>query len=106
MSVKGKVKRLNKEIDNLQKELQTCQLSNSRLRNKNDRLKTELEGQKADKQYTEILKNIVKFAITNHIGNLRGGMQIERYGIDKMQNLRLSIDYQPEFNSYTIRVNY
>ena len=33
-------------------------------------------------------------------------MQIERYGIDKMQDLRLSIDYQPEFNSYIIRVNY
>ena len=106
MSVKGKVKRLNKQIKNLQEELQTCQLSNSRLRNKNDRLKTELEGQKADKQYTEILKNIVKFAITNHIGNLRGGMQIERYGIDKMQNLKLSIDYEPQYNSYIIRVNY
>lgn len=106
MSVKGKVKRLNKEIDNLQKELQTCQLSNSRLRNKSNRLKTELEGQKADNQYTEQLENILKFAITNHIGNLRGGMQIERYGIDKMQNLRLRIDYQPEFNSYIIKVNY
>lgn len=106
MSVKGKVKRLNKEIDNLQKELQTCQLSNSRLRNKNDRLKTELERQKTDNQYTEQLENMLKFAITNHIGNLRGGMQIERYGIDKMQNLKLSIDYQPEFNSYIIRVNY
>lgn len=106
MSVKGKVKKLNKKIENLQEELQTYQLSNSRLRNKNDRLNIELEGQKADKQYTEILKNIVKFAITNHIGNLRGGMQIERYGIDKMQNLKLSIDYQPEFNSYIIRVNY
>ena len=106
MSVKGKVKRLNKEIDNLQKELQTYQLSNSRLRNKNDRLKTELERQKTDNQYTEQLENMLKFAITNHIGNLRGGMQIERYGIDKMQNLKLSIDYQPEFNSYIIRVNY
>ena len=106
MSVKGKVKKLNKKIENLQEELQTCQLSNSRLRNKNDRLKTEIEEQKADKQYTEQLKNIVKFAITNHIGNLRCGMQIERYGIDKMQDLRLSIDYQPEFNSYIIRVNY
>ena len=106
MSVKGKVKRLNKEIDNLQKELQTCQLSNSRLRNKSNRLKTELEGQKADNQYTEQLENILKFAITNHIGNLRGGMQIERYGIDKMQDLRLSIDYMPENNSYIIRVNY
>ena len=106
MSVKGKVKKLNKKIENLQEELQTYQLSNSRLRNKNDRLKTELEEQKADKQYTEQLENIVKFAITNHIGNLRGGMQIERYGIDKMQDLKLSIDYQPEFNSYIIRVNY
>lgn len=106
MSVKGKVKKLNKKIENLQEELQTYQLSNSRLRNKNDRLKTELEEQKADKQYTEQLENILKFAITNHIGNLRGGMQIERYGIDKMQDLRLSIDYQPEFNSYVIRVNY
>ena len=106
MSVKGKVKRLNKKIENLQEELQTYQLSNSRLRNKNDKLKTELEEQKADKQYTEQLENILKFAITNHIGNLRGGMQIERYGIDKMQDLRLSIDYQPEFNSYIIRVSY
>ena len=106
MSVKGKVKKLNKKIKNLQEELQTYQLSNSRLRNKNDRLKTELERQKTDNQYTEQLENMLKFAITNHIGNLRGGMQIERYGIDKMQDLRLSIDYQPEFNSYIIRVNY
>lgn len=106
MSVKGKVKRLNKRIENLQEELQTYQLSNNRLRNKNDKLKTELEEQKADKQYTEQLENILKFAITNHIGNLRGGLQIERYGIDKMQDLRLSIDYMPENNSYIIRVNY
>ena len=106
MSVKGKVKKLNKKIENLQEELQTCQLSNSRLRNRIDRLKTELEEQKADKQYTEQLENILKFAITNHIGNLKGGMQIERYGIDKMQNLKLSVDYIAENNSYIIRVNY
>jgi len=103
MSVKGKVKKLNKKIENLQEELQTYQLSNSRLRNKNDRLNIELEGQKA---VIEELENILKFAITNHIGNLRGGMQIERYGIDKMQNLKLSIDYEPQYNSYIIRVNY
>lgn len=99
MSVKGKVKRLNRQIENLQEELQTCQLSNSRL-------KTELEKQKEDKQYRKQLENILKFAISNHIGNLRGGMQIERYGIDKMENLRLTIDYEPQFNSYIIRVNY
>lgn len=94
MSVKGKVKRLNKELIKLRDDLETERLSNRRLR------------QKLDKQYTEQLENIIKFAITNHIGNLRGGIRIERYGIDKMQDLRLSIDYQPEFNSYIIRVNY
>lgn len=106
MSVKGKVKRLNKEIRGLEEELQAYRLSNHRLRNKSDMLKLELEEQKADKKYIEQLENILKFALTNHIGNLRGGMQIERYEIDKMQNLRLNIDYQPEFNSYVIRVNY
>lgn len=106
MSVKGKVKRLNKEIIKLQNELDTERLTNKRMKNKSDRLKIELEEQKADKQYTEQLENIVKFALTNHIGNLRGGLQIERYGIDKMQDLRLSIDYMPENNSYIIRVNY
>lgn len=106
MSIKSKIKRLNKEIIKLQDELETERLSNSRLRNKSDRLKIELEGQKADIQYTDILENIVKFALTNHIGNLRGGMEIEKYGIDKMQNLKLSIDYEPQYNSYIIRVNY
>lgn len=106
MSVKGKVKRLNKEIIKLRDELDTERLSNKRMRNKSDRLKIELEEQKADKQYMEQLENILKFALTNHIGNLRGGMQIEAYGIDKMKNLRLSIDYIIENNSYIIRVNY
>ena len=99
MSFKGKVKRCNKEIIRLQDELETERLSNSRLRQR-------LDKENQSKVYIEQLENILKFAITNHIGNLRGGMQIERYGIDKMQDLRLSIDYQPEFNSYIIRVNY
>jgi len=99
MSVKVKVKRLNKQIKNLQEELQTYQLSNNRL-------KVKLEEQKSDKQYTEQLENIVKFALTNHIGNLRGGMRIDRYGIDKMQDLRLNINYIVENDSYIIRVNY
>lgn len=99
MSVKGKVKRLNKQIKNLQEELQTYQLSNNRL-------KVELEERKAVKQYTEQLENIVKFALTNHIGKLRCGMQIDRYGIDKMQDLRLNIDYSNMNNSYIIRVSY
>ena len=99
MSVKGKVKKLNKELIKLRDDLETERLSNSRLRQKIDK-------QNESSVYTRQLENIVKFAITNHIGNLRGGMQIERYGIDKMQDLKPSIDYQPEFNSYIIRVNY
>ena len=99
MSVKGKVKRLNKELIKLRDDLETERLSNRRLRQK-------LDKQAEFSVYTRQLENIVKFAITNHIGNLRGGMQIEKYGIDKMQDLRLSIDYQAIYNSYTIRVNY
>lgn len=99
MSVKSKVKRLNKELIKLRDDLEKERLSNRRLRKK-------LDKQIESSVYTRQLENIVKFAITNHIGNLRGGMQIKRYGIDKMQDLRLSIDYQPEFNSYIIRVNY
>ena len=99
MSVKGKVKRLNKELIKLRDDLETERLSNRRLRKK-------LDKQIESSVYTRQLENIVKFAITNHIGNLRGGMQIERYGIDKMQDLRLSIDYEPQYHSYIIRVNY
>lgn len=96
MSVKGKVKRLNRQIEKLNCEL--IQLET--LKNNNKRI---IEDYNSD---LEKNKNIIKFAITNHLGNLRGGMRIERYEIDKMQNLRLDIDYQPEFNSYIIRVNY
>ena len=99
MSVKSKVKRCNKEIIRLQDELETERLSNNRLRQR-------LEKENQSKVYIEQLENILKFAVTNQIGGMRGGMQIERYGIDKMQNLKLSIDYEPQYNSYIIRVNY
>ena len=99
MSVKGKVKRLNRQIEKLNCEL--IQLET--LKNNNKRI---IEDYSSDLEKIKIYENIIKFAITNHIGNLKCGMLIERYGIDKMQNLRLDIDYQPEFNSYIIRVNY
>lgn len=99
MSVKGKVKRLNRQIEKLNCEL--IQLET--LKNNNKRI---IEDYSSDLEKIKIYENIIKFAITNHLGNLRGRMRIERYEIDKMQNLRLDIDYQPEFNSYIIRVNY
>ena len=97
MSVKGKVKRLNKELIKLRDDLETERLSNRRLRQK-------LDKQTESSVYTRQLENIVKFAITNHIGDMIGGVKIERYEIDKIQDLKLSIDYQPECNSYIIRV--
>jgi hypothetical protein len=99
MSVKAKVKRLNKELIRLQDELETEILSNRRLRQR-------LDEEKQFSEYVRQLENIAKFVVTNQIGNLRGAMQIEAYGINKMKNLRLSIDYITENNSYIIRVNY
>lgn len=96
MSVKGKVKRCNAEINRLKTQLETTELSNRRLR------------QKLDSQIdNKTLENIVKFAITQHIGNLQGGIKIDAMGIDKMNDLRLFIDRDYEYgNNYIIRVKY
>lgn len=96
MSVKSKVKRCNAEIKRLKDQLETSELSNYRLR------------QKLDAQIdNKTLENIVKFAVTQQIGGLRGGMAIDAMGIDKMNNLRLSIDRSYEDgNAYIIRVTY
>lgn len=99
MSVKSKVKRCNKEIEKLKLKVKDLEIQNSNLR-KN------ILKQDDNSEKTKLYSNIVKFALTNHIGSLRGGMRIDRYGIDKMQNLRLTIDYEPKFNSYVIRVDY
>lgn len=95
MSVKNKVKKLNKEIKKLQDELETYRLSNIRLK------------QKLDMQNNnEILENIVKFAITNHIGKLKCGMRIDCEGIDKMKDLKLNIEHNVFDNSYIMIVTY
>ena len=95
MSVKGKVKRCNKEIKRLQEELETYQLSNSRLREK-------LNSQINDKT----LENIIKFALTNQVGGLRAGMMIDRYLVDKMSDLRLIVEYSHIENAYKIMTTY
>lgn len=49
----------------------------------------------------------MKFAVIQHIGNLQGGIAIDAMGIDKMNNLRLSIDRSyGDGNAYIIRVTY
>lgn len=95
MSVKGKVKRLNKENRRLEEELETYKLSNSRLREK-----------MAMQTSNELLENIIKFAITNHVGGLRAGMAIDWFGIDKMSDLKLDIDRNTMEHAYILRVGY
>lgn len=96
MSVKSKVKRCNTEIKRLKDQLETSELSNRRLR------------QKLDSQIdNKTLENIVKFAVTQQIGGLRGGISIDAMGIDKMNDLRLAIDRDYEYGqAYIIRVTY
>lgn len=95
MSVKSKVKRCNEEIKRLQDELATYQLSNERLRQKID-----------TQNNNKLLENIIKFAITNHIGGLKAGMMIDCRGIDKMKELRLDIESNYFEHAYIIRVGY
>lgn len=99
MSVKSKVKRCNKEIERLKSRVKDLEIQNDNLRK--NILKNDDNSEK-----TKLYANIIKFAITNHIGGLNAGMRIERYGIDKMRNLKLNIEYEPMYNSYVIRVHY
>ena len=93
MSVKGKVKRCNKRIGQLEKEI-------------ND-LKSRLFNKQMDNSSKEQLyENIIKFAITNQIGNLKGGMMIDFFDIDKLKDLKLSIESNPREHAYIMRVNY
>lgn len=98
MSVKGKVKRLNKEIKKLYCE--NIILSNAR-----ENCKRIEEDYCRCLEKEKLYENLIKFFITNHIGDIRGGMEVHRYGIDKMNGLKLNIEYHPEFNSYIIKVN-
>ena len=99
MSVKGKVKRLNREIERLNKRVFELEMKNRNL----ERIK---EDYIAEEQKFKVYENIVKFAVTNHIGGLQGGMRIEKCGIDKMNHLRMNVEDDYFMNSYVIRVHY
>lgn len=99
MSVKSKVKRCNEEIKRLQGKIFI-------LENEKRNLERIKEDYIAEEYSFKLYKNILKFALTNHIGGLEGGMRIEKCVIDKMEHLRLFVDYEPPFNSYVIRVHY
>ena len=103
MSVKGKVKRCNEEIKRLESELDSIK---TELNTKNNNLKRISEDYEEDLEKIKLYENIIKFATTNQIGDLKGGMMLNSYGVDKMEDLKLHIEIKPEFHSYIIRVNY
>lgn len=91
MSVKLKVKRCNKKILQLENEI--------------NKLITELRNETVKNSSKEQLyENIIKFAITNHIGGLHGGMMIDYFGIDKMKDLRLDVESNHFEHAYIMRV--
>lgn len=93
MSVKSKVKRCNKEILRLEEEI--------------NKLKAELYNNTVRKSSKEQLyENIIKFAITNHIGGLKGGMMVDYFTIDKMRDLELDVESSYMDHSYIMRVRY
>lgn len=103
MSVKNKVKRLNKEIKKINETIEGLELEIER---KNNNLKRISEDYEKDLEKLKLYENIVKFAITNQIGGLRGGMAIDWFVIDKMQNLRLDIEKNIIEHNYIMRVTY
>lgn len=110
MSVKGKVKRCNKEIKRLESELNVLKAKlnsiETQLNTKNNNLKRISEDYENDLEKLKLYENIIKFAITNQIGNLRGGMSIDSFSIDKMKELKLSIENDSRVRAYIMRVNY
>lgn len=103
MSVKNKVKRCNKEIKKLNGEIEGLKLL---LERKNNNLKRISEDYEKDLEKLKLYENIIKFAITNQIGNLKGGMMIDFFDIDKLKDLKLSIESNPSEHAYIMRVNY
>ena len=93
MSVKGKVKRCNNKINELEREIKKL---------KNIIYSREFEASEKER----LLENILKFAISNHIGGLYGGIAIERFGVDKMNCLKINIDNDIMTNSYIIKIHY
>ena len=65
MSVKGKIKLLNRQVEKLKSEVKELE----RLKNNYKRI---TEDYIDLEEKNKIYENIIKFSITNHIGNLRG----------------------------------
>ena len=103
MSVKNKIKRCNKEIKRLEYKVESLEIELDR---RNNNFKRISQDYQEDLEKLKLYENIIKFAITNHIGGVRGGVAIDWFGIDKMQGLRLDVEKNIIEHAYIMRVNY
>lgn len=91
MSVKSKVKRCNKKIRDLENVIYELRRE---LLNKTVQVSSK----------EQLYENIIKFAMTNHIGGLCGGMMVDYFSIDKMNDLKLDIESNYREHAYMMRV--
>lgn len=92
MSVKGKVKRLNREIDDL----------NDHISYLADKLASEEVQHEKEK---EMLESLIKFFVVNQVGKpAAGGVHIEKQYVDKVNSLDIDIFYELENRAYVIEL--
>jgi len=87
MSVKSKVKRLNREIKRLNQEIGRLSYLNN-----------------AKPMKEQLYENIIKFAITNHVGGLRADIAIDRHSVDKLDDLEIEVIHEPMTCTYIVRI--
>lgn len=97
MNARQKAKRASKDTNNLKQHIEKLNGEITSLKYENRKLNNQTFENKT-------LENVLKFAITNHIGGLRGGMMIDMFSIDKMKDIDLKIEAIPQEHSYMIRV--
>lgn len=92
MSVKGKVKRLNKEVKEL-----TYEIESNQKRYVRDKARYE--------ENKKMLESLIKFFVVNQVGKpADGGVHIERQYVDKLDSLDVDIWYELENDAYVIKL--
>ena len=91
MSVKKKVKRLNREVEYLNNKIEEL---------KYDR---ELDKRIYERERKE-LENLIMFFVTNQVDKpAEGGIHIERQYVEKFEHLDVDIWYEVENHAYVIK---
>ena len=92
MSVKGKVKRLNRKVEEL----------NSQIEELSYEMECNNYQHKCEK---EMLENLIKFFVDNQVGKpAEGGVHIEKQYVNKLDHLNVDVWYDIDYNAYVIEL--